>query len=64
MYAGAVAVPLIVGGAVGLPKEQIAFWSVPICSVAVWLPCCNVWDSGFGIRMPVIMAVTFATVGP
>ncbi|HTR09879.1 MAG TPA: solute carrier family 23 protein, partial [Paraburkholderia sp.] len=25
MYAGAVAVPLIIGGAIGLPKDQIAF---------------------------------------
>jgi uric acid transporter len=25
MYAGAVAVPLIIGGAAGLPKDQVAF---------------------------------------
>lgn len=25
MYAGAVAVPLVIGGSLGLPKDQIAF---------------------------------------
>ena len=34
MYAGAVAVPLIVGAALKLPKEQIALLITPICSAA------------------------------
>jgi xanthine permease len=65
MYAGAVAVPLIVGGAVGLPKEQIAFLvsaDLFCCGLVTLLQCLGI--RGFGIRMPVIMAVTFATVGP
>ncbi|NWK78565.1 nucleobase:cation symporter-2 family protein [Aquitalea sp. LB_tupeE] len=65
MYAGAVAVPLIVGGAVGLPKEQIAFLvsaDLFCCGLVTVLQCLGI--KGFGIRMPVIMAVTFATVGP
>lgn len=65
MYAGAVAVPLIVGGAVGLPKEQIAFLvsaDLFCCGLVTLLQCLGF--KGFGIRMPVIMAVTFATVGP
>jgi xanthine permease len=65
MYAGAVAVPLIVGGAVGLPKEQIAFLvsaDLFCCGLVTLLQCLGC--KGFGIRMPVIMAVTFATVGP
>lgn len=65
MYAGAVAVPLIVGGAVGLPKEQIAFLvsaDLFCCGLVTLLQCLGI--KGFGIRMPVIMAVTFATVGP
>ncbi|WP_062787523.1 nucleobase:cation symporter-2 family protein [Aquitalea pelogenes] len=65
MYAGAVAVPLIVGGAVGLPKEQVAFLvsaDLFCCGLVTLLQCLGI--KGFGIRMPVIMAVTFATVGP
>ncbi|GAB3628670.1 purine permease [Pandoraea terrae] len=65
MYAGAVAVPLIVGGALGLPKDQIAFLisaDLMCCGIATLLQ--SVGIGKFGIRMPVIMAVTFAAVGP
>lgn len=65
MYAGAVAVPLIIGGAVGLPKDQIAFLisaDLMCCGIATLIQSVGV--GRFGIRMPVIMAVTFAAVGP
>ncbi|WP_353190938.1 nucleobase:cation symporter-2 family protein [Pandoraea pnomenusa] len=65
MYAGAVAVPLIIGGALGLPKDQIAFLisaDLMCCGIATLLQ--SVGAGRFGIRMPVIMAVTFAAVGP
>ncbi|AJE99805.1 nucleobase:cation symporter-2 family protein [Pandoraea apista] len=65
MYAGAVAVPLIIGGALGLPKDQIAFLisaDLMCCGIATLLQSVGV--GRFGIRMPVIMAVTFAAVGP
>nr|WP_269466247.1 nucleobase:cation symporter-2 family protein [Pandoraea faecigallinarum] len=65
MYAGAVAVPLIIGGALGLPKDQIAFLisaDLMCCGIATLIQ--SVGIGRFGIRMPVIMAVTFAAVGP
>ena len=65
MYAGAIAVPLIVGGALKLPKDQVAFLinaDLFACGVATLIQCLGVWK--FGIRLPVIMGVTFAAVGP
>src|ERR1700741_5462527 len=65
MYAGAIAVPLIVGGALKLPKDQLAFLinaDLFACGVATLIQCLGVWT--FGIRLPVIMGVTFAAVGP
>ncbi|TMI04257.1 MAG: hypothetical protein E6H46_07540, partial [Betaproteobacteria bacterium] len=65
MYAGAIAVPLIVGGALRLPKDQIAFLinaDLFACGVATLIQCIGFWR--FGIRLPVVMGVTFAAVGP
>lgn len=65
MYAGAIAVPLIVGGALKLPKDQIAFLinaDLFACGVATLIQCLGFWK--FGIKLPVIMGVTFAAVGP
>ena len=66
MYAGAVAVPLIIGRALKLSPEQVAML------ISADLFCCGIvtliqslgatpW---FGVRMPVMMGVTFAAVGP
>jgi uric acid transporter len=65
MYAGAVAVPLIVGGALNLPKDQIAFLisaDLFSCGIATLIQTLGLWI--FGIRLPVIMGCTFAAVGP
>ena len=65
MYAGAVAVPLIIGAAVKAPREQVAFLitcDLLACGIASLLQSIGVWR--FGIRLPVIMGVTFAAVGP
>jgi uric acid transporter len=65
MYAGAIAVPLIVGGALKLPKEQIAFLvnaDLFACGIVTLIQCIGLWR--FGIRLPVVMGVTFAAVGP
>ena len=65
MYAGAIAVPLIIGGALKLPKDQIAFLinaDLFACGIATLIQCLGVWK--FGIRLPVVMGVTFAAVGP
>src|SRR5437773_3435049 len=64
MYAGAIAVPLIVGGALKLPKDQIAFLinaDLFACGIATLIQCIGFWR--FGIRLPVVMGVTFAAVG-
>src|SRR5689334_7407539 len=66
MYAGAVAVPLIVGRALKLDPEHVAML------ISADLFCCGLvtliqalgatrW---FGIKLPVMMGVTFASVGP
>ena len=65
MYAGAIAVPLIVGGALKLPKDQIAMLinaDLFACGVVTLIQAVGVWR--FGIRLPVMMGVTFAAVGP
>lgn len=65
MYAGAVAVPLIVGVALRLPKDQVAFLvnaDLLACGAATLLQSLGVWR--FGIRLPVVMGTAFASVGP
>jgi uric acid transporter len=66
MYAGAVAVPLIVGRALKLAPEQVAML------ISADLFCCGLvtliqslgLTQWFGIRLPVMMGVTFAAVAP
>jgi uracil-xanthine permease len=66
MYAGAIAVPLIVGRALKLSPEQVALL------ISADLFCCGIvtliqslgLGRHVGIRLPVMMGVTFAAVGP
>lgn len=65
MYAGAVAVPLIIAAAAGLTKEQTAFLinaDLFTCGIATLLQTLGFWK--LGIRIPVIQGVTFAAVTP
>lgn len=65
MYAGAVAVPLIIGGALRLPKEQLAMLinaDLFACGLVTLIQA--IGFGRFGIKMPVMMGVTFASVGP
>ncbi|MGL5735978.1 MAG: nucleobase:cation symporter-2 family protein, partial [Beijerinckiaceae bacterium] len=65
MYAGAVAVPLIVGRALDLSPQQIAFLinaDLFACGIVTLIQALGI--PGVGIRMPVMMGVTFASVGP
>src|SRR3954471_22430687 len=65
MYAGAVAVPLIIGRALKLPPEDVAFLisaDLFACGIATLVQCVGL--PGVGIRLPVMMGVTFASVGP
>ena len=65
MYAGAVAVPLILGGALGLPNDRVALLVSSDLFVAGLVTLVQtVGIGGFGIRLPVMMGVTFASVGP
>ncbi|GEO84873.1 MULTISPECIES: nucleobase:cation symporter-2 family protein [Alphaproteobacteria] len=66
MYAGAIAVPLIIGRALKLPPEDVAFLisaDLFACGIATLIQSLGV-TQWFGIRLPVMMGVTFASVGP
>ncbi|OOM14425.1 nucleobase:cation symporter-2 family protein [Clostridium saccharobutylicum] len=66
MYAGAVAVPLIIGGAVGLTPEQLSFLVAAdlfTCGIATLLQAIGI-GSYVGIKLPAILGCTFAAVGP
>ncbi|NEB78242.1 purine permease [Streptomyces sp. SID14478] len=65
MYAGAVAVPLIVGGAMKLSPADLAYLitaDLLVCGVATLIQCVGVWR--FGIRLPIVQGCTFAAVSP
>jgi len=65
MYAGAVAVPLIIGHALGLPGPQIGLLisaDLFACGIATIIQSLGL--PGIGVRMPVMMGVTFASVAP
>jgi xanthine permease len=65
MYAGAVIVPLIVGGALGLTGQQLTYLvsiDIFMCGIATIL---QVWKNRFfGIGLPVVLGCTFTAVGP
>lgn len=65
MYAGAVIVPLIVGGALKLTVEQLTYLvsvDILMCGIATLL---QVWRNRFfGIGLPVVLGCTFTAVGP
>src|SRR6516165_10285832 len=65
MYAGAVAVPLIISGALGLSPELRALLinaDLLACGLATIIQAAGIF--GVGIRLPVMMGVTFASVAP
>jgi NCS2 family nucleobase:cation symporter-2 len=65
MYAGAVAVPLIVGHALELAPEQIGLLiSADLFAAGLATLIQSLGFPGIGIRLPVMMGVTFAAVGP
>ena len=66
MYAGAIAVPLIVGRALKLTPEQVALLisaDLFACGVVTLIQSLGM-TQWFGIKLPVMMGVTFAAVGP
>jgi uric acid transporter len=67
MYAGAIAVPLIVGRALKLPSEQVAALinaDLFASGIATLIQSLGLPWLGVGIRLPVMMGVTFASVAP
>jgi NCS2 family nucleobase:cation symporter-2 len=65
MYAGAVAVPLIVGRALNLPADQVAYLvsaDLFACGLATLIQTLGL--PGIGVRLPVMMGVTFASLAP
>jgi xanthine permease len=66
MYAGAVAVPLIIGSAVGLTPEHLAMLVAAdlfTCGLATLLQAIGIGPY-IGIKLPAILGCTFAAVGP
>jgi uric acid transporter len=66
MYAGAVAVPLIVGRALKLDPADVAFLisaDLFVCGIVTLVQSMGA-TQWFGIKLPVMMGVTFAAVGP
>jgi len=65
MYAGAMIVPLIVGGMLKLPPTQLAYLisaDLLTCGIATLL---QIWRNGFsGIGLPVVLGCTFTAVFP
>jgi xanthine/uracil permease len=65
MYANAVAVPLILGGALHLPKDQIATLinaDLFTCGIATLIQTIGIGP--VGIRLPIIMGVTAVAISP
>lgn len=65
MYANAIAVPLIIGGALKMPKDQIALLinaDLFACGIATLIQTIGLGP--FGIRLPVIMGVTAVAIQP
>lgn len=65
MYAGTIAVPLIVGSALGLEKDQMAYLiNADLFAAGIITVIQSLGLGKFGIRLPIMMGVTFAAVGP
>ncbi len=65
MSAGAVAPPLIIGAALNLSAETVAFLincDLFVTGLAILIQSLGI--PGFGVRLPIIMGVSFASVGP
>ncbi|HWL13183.1 MAG TPA: nucleobase:cation symporter-2 family protein [Ureibacillus sp.] len=65
MYAGAMLVPILVGGAIGLNSTQLAYLiaiDLVTCGIATLL---QMWkNSFFGIGLPVVLGSSFVAVTP
>lgn len=67
MYAGAVAVPLVVGSALKLSQEQLIFLisaDLFTCGIATLIQTLGLGRIPIGIKIPLIQGCTFAAVTP
>jgi xanthine permease len=65
MYAGIIAVPIILATAIGLPEEQLVYIinaSFLACGIATLVQTIGFWK--VGVRLPIIMGTTFAAATP
>lgn len=65
MYAGAILVPLIIGGSLGFKDEQMTYLvaiDIMMCGIATLLQVMR--GKVFGIGMPVVLGCTFTAVFP
>ncbi|HWR41761.1 nucleobase:cation symporter-2 family protein [Sporomusa sp.] len=65
MYAGAVAVPLIIANALGLPHEQVIYLiqcDLVVGGIATMIQALGFWN--MGIKSPIMQGVSFAAVAP
>jgi uric acid transporter len=65
MYAGIIAVPIILATAIGLPEEQLVYIinaSFLCCGIATLVQTIGFWK--VGVRLPIIMGTTFAAATP
>ncbi|MGH3449568.1 MAG: 2-oxo-4-hydroxy-4-carboxy-5-ureidoimidazoline decarboxylase, partial [Haloechinothrix sp.] len=64
-YAGAVVVPLLLAGAIGLNEQQLAYLinaDLFTCGIATLIQTIGFWK--VGVRLPLIQGVTFTAVAP
>lgn len=66
MYAGAIAVPFVIGNAIGLSSAEIAIIVAAdlfICGIATFIQSFGL-TKHVGVRLPVTLGVAFMSVGP
>lgn len=65
MYAAAISIPIIIGNAIGLPREQIVMLisaDLFACGIATLIQTVGFWK--FGVRLPLIQGCSFVAVTP
>lgn len=66
MYGGAVAVPILIAGAIGLSQEQLVYlisFDLFACGIVTLLQTLGL-TKHIGIRLPALMAISFVVVAP
>src|SRR5919112_1062189 len=64
-YAGAVIVPILLAGAIGLPQEDLVYLiqaDLFTCGIASIIQSVGFWK--VGVRLPLLQGVTFTAVAP